>query len=83
MGKQGDLEESAESKPAKRQDAKLVLLGIAAIALVWFALGNFGSVSIDFWVRHSHAPLIVVIIISGLLGALIATVALWRRAPRG
>jgi uncharacterized integral membrane protein len=83
MAKHDEVAETGESKVSRRQDVRLVLLGIAAGALAWFALGNLGSVTIDFWVHHSRAPLILVIIISGLLGALIATMALHRRAPKG
>ena len=36
---------------------------------------------IDFWVFHRQAPLIVVILISGLLGALI-TFLIMRRKPK-
>jgi uncharacterized integral membrane protein len=73
---------SPKSTVDRKRDAQLVGIGVAALALVWFALGNLKSVSIDFWLTHSHAPLILVIVISGLLGALIATMALHRRSPR-
>lgn len=56
-------------------------MGVAGILLVWFALGNLRHVSIEFWVTQSRAPLIVVIAISGLLGASIATLARRRRPP--
>ncbi len=55
---------------------------VAGVLLVWFALGNFHRVGIDFWVYHRQAPLIVVILISGLLGALI-TALVMRRKPKG
>ncbi len=54
----------------------------AAALLVWFALANLRDVRIDFWVFDRQAPLIVVIAISGLLGAAIAALVL-RRRPRG
>jgi len=66
----------------RKRDARLIGLGIAAILLLWFALGNLGSVPIEFWVHHSRAPLILVIVISGLLGALITAMALRRRTPK-
>jgi uncharacterized integral membrane protein len=83
MAKGDDVEEAGTTKPSRRQDARLVAMGAAAVLLVWFALGNLGSVTIDFWVHDSHEPLILVILISGLLGALIATLALRRRLPKG
>jgi uncharacterized integral membrane protein len=82
MAKHDDLEEQGPSKVSRRQDARLVLVGVAALALAWFALANLGSVGIDFWVHHSRAPLILVILISGLLGALIAAIAMSRRGSK-
>ena len=58
----------------------VVLLALVVL-LVWFALANLGRVRIDFWVFHRQAPLILVIVISGLLGALI-TALIMRRKPR-
>ncbi len=53
------------------------------ILLGWFALANIRKVQIDFWVFHRQAPLIVVILISGLLGALITFLIMRRKAkPR-
>ena len=56
-------------------------VAVAVILLAWFALANLNRVRIDFWVFHRDAPLIVVILISGLLGALI-TALIMRRKPR-
>ncbi|HUA96491.1 MAG TPA: LapA family protein [Acidimicrobiales bacterium] len=56
----------------RRRDARLVMTGIAAVLLVWFALANLTKVSITFWVSTARAPLIVVILISGALGAAVA-----------
>ncbi len=50
------------------------------ILLGWFALANIGKVRIDFWVFHRQAPLIVVILISGLLGALITFLIMRHKA---
>jgi uncharacterized integral membrane protein len=66
--------DSEASRDAKG-NVRLVGLGVAGVLLVWFALANFGSVSIKFWVSERRAPLILVIVISGLLGALIAMLA--------
>jgi uncharacterized integral membrane protein len=65
----------------RRRQATLVGVGVAIILLAWFALANLRSVQIDFWVFHRHAPLILVIVISGLLGALIAALVM-RRKPK-
>jgi uncharacterized integral membrane protein len=56
----------------RRRDARLVATGVAAVLLVWFALANLTKVSITFWVSTARAPLIVVILISGALGAAVA-----------
>jgi uncharacterized integral membrane protein len=68
--------------PDRRRQATLVGIGMAVILLVWFAVANVRDVRIEFWVFHRQAPLILVIVISGLLGALIAALAL-RRKPKG
>jgi len=65
----------------RRHQAALVVVAVAGILLGWFALANLNRVRIDFWVFHRQAPLIVVIAISGLLGALI-TALIMRRKPK-
>ncbi len=65
----------------RRHRAALVVVAVAVILLGWFALANLNRVRIDFWVFHRQAPLIVVIVISGLLGALI-TALIMRRKPK-
>ena len=77
-----DVEDTAESKVSFRQNARVFGLTAAVVLLGWFAVANLRTVTIDFWVHDSHAPLILVILISGLLGALIATMALRRRLPK-
>jgi len=67
--------------PDRRHQATLVGVAVAAILLVWFAVANLGRVRIDFWVFHRQAPLILVIVIAGLLGALI-TALIMRRKPK-
>ena len=54
---------------------------MAVILLGWFAVANLREVRIDFWVFDRQAPLILVILISGLLGALI-TALIMRRKPK-
>ncbi len=63
----------------RRHQAALIGVAVAAVLLVWFALANLRDVRIDFWVDTRHAPLIVVIVISGLLGALMTWLAMRRR----
>ena len=63
----------------RRRQATLIAVAIAVILLVWFALANVRDVRIDFWVFNRQAPLILVIVISGLLGALIGALVMRRK----
>ncbi len=74
--------DGGEQKVDRRRQATQVGMAVAVVLLVWFALANLRRVQIDFWVFNRQAPLIVVIVISGLLGALI-TALVMRRKPRG
>jgi uncharacterized integral membrane protein len=65
--------------PERRRQATLIGVAIAVVLLAWFALANFRDVKIDFWVYSRQAPLILVIVISGLLGALITALVMRRR----
>ncbi len=60
---------------------RLVGVAVGVVLLVWFAVANTRKVQIDFWVFNRQAPLILVIVISGLLGALI-TALIMRRKPK-
>jgi uncharacterized integral membrane protein len=74
--------EGGSSRPARSRgrDARLVLTGICAVLLVWFALANLHEVTIRFWLVTARSSLIVVIAISVLLGA--SAAALLGRATR-
>jgi uncharacterized integral membrane protein len=63
----------------RRRQATLIGVAIAVVLLVWFAVANLRDVRIDFWVYNRQAPLILVIVISGLLGALIGALVMRRR----
>lgn len=73
-------EPDGAGKPDRRHQATLVGVAVAVVLLVWFALANLRDVRIDFWVFDRQAPLILVIVISGLLGALIGALVMRRRA---
>lgn len=73
-----NVEHSGGRETDRRRQAGLVGVAIAAVLLVWFALGNLHDVSIEFWVYDRKAPLIIVILISGLLGAVIAALVMRR-----
>ncbi len=78
----GGQEGGAARGVDRRHQATVVGVAVAVILLAWFALANLRDVRIDFWVFNRQAPLILVIVISGLLGALI-TALIMRRKPRG
>jgi len=73
-------EDEGDKKADRRYRVRLVSILVLGILLGWFALANFGKVRIDFWVFHRQAPLIVVILISGLLGALITFLIMRHKA---
>ena len=75
-------EEEGKSVDRRRQ-ATLIGVAIAVVLLVWFALANLRDVRIDFWVFNRQAPLILVIVISGLLGALIGALVMRRKGKDG
>jgi uncharacterized integral membrane protein len=64
----------------RRHDLRMVLIGVAAVLLVWFALANLQDVPIHFWVTTTRAPLIVVIAIAGAFGAVIGALVARRRS---
>ena len=73
----------SDAPPERMGRGRLIGMGLAAVALGWFALANLGNVSIRFWISERRAPLILVIVIAGLLGALIAMLAQRYKSRRG
>jgi uncharacterized integral membrane protein len=73
--------ESEGKSVDRRRQATLVGVVLAVVLLAWFAVANVRDVRIDFWLVHRQAPLILVIVISGLLGAVI-TALVMRRRPK-
>jgi uncharacterized integral membrane protein len=72
-----------EHRKDRSRDFRLVAMGVAAVLLVWFALANLQDVEIHFWVYSARASLIVVILISGLLGAGVTLLAIRSRRRSG
>ncbi len=75
--------ETAPETPARGRSrrAGIVLGAVLGVLLLWFALANLQDVKIDFWVSTTRAPLIEVIVISGLLGGLVGGLVRRRRRP--
>ena len=73
-----------DHEPSRRElrPARLVLFGVALVLLIWFAVANLQDVQIHFWVSTAGAPLIVVIVISGFLGAAASSLWSWLRRRR-
>jgi len=67
-------------KKSRIREARVVLVTLAAVLLVWFVIANAQSVKIHFWVFTTNASLIAVILISAALGAIMALL-LKRRHP--
>ena len=73
------LDEGEGKSPDRRRQATLIGVAIAVVLLTWFALANLRTVRIDFWVFNRQAPIILVILISGLLGAVIGALVMRRK----
>jgi uncharacterized integral membrane protein len=71
---------SGKREVDRRRQVRLIAIVVAVVVLGWFAVANTRKVQIDFWVFHRQAPLILVILISGLLGAVIALLIMRRKS---
>ena len=69
--------------PMRRPDTRQILTVLAVALLVWFALGNWQSVEIHFWVTSSKAPLFIVILVAALLGGFVMWFARKRGSKKG
>lgn len=71
------------SKPPRdrRRDTWLVVVGIATVMLVWFAVDNRQSVPVHFWVHTAHAPIFLVVIITAALSVAVTWLVMRRRRP--
>lgn len=70
---------------SRAKELRLVATGVALTLFLWFAFANLQRVHIQFWVASTSAPLIVVVVVSGFLGALVTGLWSWvlRRRRRG
>ena len=75
---------STPERPSKGRDltSKTVAAAAVAILLIAFGLSNRDDVPIDWLVGTTDTPLIVVIVVSALLGALIGGLAVRRGSRR-
>jgi uncharacterized integral membrane protein len=74
---------SPKQSTSRRIDRHQILIAVAAVLLAWFAIGNWQSVTIHFWLSTTKAPLVLVIVVSALLGGFVTRLARRRhRSPR-
>ena len=78
----GDGDADVSDEGGGRSPVAMVGLAVAAIFFIWFAVANLNKVKINFWIYDKSEPLILVILIAGLLGALIGAL-LMRHRTRG
>ncbi len=74
-------DKSPSTGESRKIDNRHVVTAVAAVLLVWFAVVNWQSVEIRFWVSSAKAPLFVVIVVSAVLGGGVVKLAARRRRP--
>ncbi len=78
-----DAEADVSKEGKGRSSASVIALAVAAVFLIWFAVANLNKVKINFWIYDRSEPLILVILIAGLLGALIGALLMRQRTRSG
>jgi len=76
-----------KEKSEKRQDGgrstsetiRLVALGVIVVVVLLFGIANSDSVRVDYLVDEKRSPLIFVILVSAILGALASALVRRRR----
>jgi len=71
---------SSLDKRSRRELARAVAIAVLAILITLFAVFNLDQVKVSYVVGSGKAPLIIVIVISALIGIVIAYIA--QRLPR-
>ena len=85
MSASPQIPEEPPPKPAsrsRREQSRTAALVLLAILITLFAVLNVDDVKVNWIVGSGHAPLIVVIVISLLVGAVLARFAERRSAKR-
>ncbi len=68
-------EHKAERRGSRRERARVIAMAVLLIVIIVFAVLNLGAVKVDWIFGSGHAPLIVVIVISLLVGIFITYIA--------
>lgn len=82
METEGQQPVGGSGRPIQRdraRDTRLIAAGVVAALLIWFAAINTQKVPIHFWVVTTQASLISVIIVSALLGIILASLVRYQR----
>jgi uncharacterized integral membrane protein len=76
---------STQERPPKQRDyfSKTIAAIAVAVLLIAFGLSNRNDVPIDWLVTTTKTPLILVIVVSALLGAILGGLAVRGRSRRG
>ncbi len=77
MNERGDNDEK-QSRP-KRDVVRIIAVGILAVALAAFVIDNTQSVRVGFVFDERNPPLIWVLVVTLLLGAVIGRLVSWVR----
>jgi uncharacterized integral membrane protein len=72
---------SPKKSSPRKIETRQILIMVAAVLLAWFAIGNWQSVTIHFWLSTTRAPLVLVIVVSALLGGFVTRLARRRHRP--
>ncbi len=73
---------AGESARTRRESARTAALLVLAVLITLFAVFNLDEVKVDWIFGSGHAPLIVVIVISLLVGVLLTHLAERRSSKR-
>jgi uncharacterized integral membrane protein len=65
-----------------RLSVQVFIGALALSAVIWFAVANFQRVEVDWFLVTTSSPLVFVIVLSAVLGALVDRLIRWRSARR-
>lgn len=73
-----DVTTPARRKPDRSFEAKTLAALLLAVLLVAFAVANSQNVEVDFLVTSADVPLVILVLVSVLLGAVLGAFVHWR-----
>jgi uncharacterized integral membrane protein len=72
---QGSEQSPTRQRRSSRELARMGGIGVVAVLATLFAVLNLGEVKVDWIFGSGHAPLIIVIVLSVLVGVVLAYLA--------